>query len=163
MFPFEGRWAEIIGESNDKGPFKLLRVRSEGHEFDCIVMDPYGLQSSPIKDGQAWILPFNGDNGQAIAFVLPPPAKRVDQQKPGEVSLKNHVTGNRRYMDNDGDTREATKRHFIVSAEKDAYVTTKGHSVVKAKGNHHIDTDGTCLINCGGPEAPSTSANMLEA
>lgn len=163
MILTEGRWGDIIKESADKGPYKLLRVQSEGHEFDAIVIESYGMQASPIEKGQVFVLPFNTDNGQAVAMVLPPPAKRVDLQKPGEVSLKNHVSGNRRYMDNDGDTRESTKRDFIAQSERNNITEAKNDSVERPKRHHHIETGGICYINCGGaPATPTTTAKMLE-
>lgn len=145
MQHIDGRWGEVIEESNDKGPYKIVRVQSEGHEFEAIIVEAYGMQASPVKGGQIFILPFNADNGQAMAMVLPPPAKRVDEQKPGEVSIKQHKSGNRRYMDNDGDTQEATKRDFSI----------------KTKRHHTIDTEGICYINCGA--SPAGPKNMLEA
>lgn len=163
MILTEGRWGDIITESNDKGPYKLVRVQSEGHEFDAIVIESYGMQASPIEKGQVFVLPCNTDNGQAVALVLPPPAKRVDQQKPGEVSIKNHVSGNRTYMDNDGDTRSAMKRDSIVSPERHAITNAKQDSVERPGRHHHIQTGGLCLINCGGAPAPgATTAKLLE-
>lgn len=100
----DGRWATITKVSEDKGPYKLVTVEAEGHEIDVIILEGYGVQGSPIKDGQVYILPTNRDNGQAVGVMMPPPAKRRDGQKEGEASYINHATGNRMKHDANGNT-----------------------------------------------------------
>lgn len=132
MNNWSGRWAQLTEVSNDKGPYKLVRVQSEGHEFDAIVLEPTGVQASPLKDSQLMILSMNDDTGQAIVMALPPPAKRVDEQKEGEVSYKNHVTENAMKHDAEGNTT----------------ITTKKDHVIKTASNTRINTGGICYINC---------------
>lgn len=136
----EGRWAQIIGASNDKGPYKILRVQSEGHEFDAMVIEPYGVQGSPLKEGQAFLLPMNMDTGQAVVMVMPPPSKRTDQQKEGEVSYVHHETGNKIQHNNDGDTKHTSSRDVIVETQRS--------SVVSASSDHRVNTGGVIYLNC---------------
>jgi hypothetical protein len=98
----EGRWGQIIEVSNDKGPYKIARVQSEGHEFDVMIVEPSGVQVNPLKESQVWIFPNNTDTGQAVGLALPPPAKRFDQQKEGEAIFANHKQGQFIRMDDDG-------------------------------------------------------------
>lgn len=102
MSTSEGRWAQLIEVSKDKGPYKLARVQSEGHEFTVHLIDFNGMSSNPIKDSQVFIFPGNSDTGQAIGFAMPPPAERVDQQKEGENTYKNHKQGQFIKLDDDG-------------------------------------------------------------
>lgn len=89
-FPFV---AKIKAPSNDKGGHKQARFTADGHEFTAKIVDSYGVQGAPITDGEALIIPVEGDMSRCYAFVLPPEKDRVDQQKEGEASYKNHKTG----------------------------------------------------------------------
>lgn len=120
--PEEIRWGEVVAASNDKGPYKLVRVQSEGHEVSAIVLEPYGIQGSPLKKGQAILIPIDGDEGKMVALVMPPPAKRTDQQKEGEVSYLNHETGNAIKHDADGNTTITTPGGCIIKEWKDGRV-----------------------------------------
>jgi hypothetical protein len=62
--PEEIRWGEMTKVSNDKGPYKLGRFQSEGHEVTAIILEPYGIQGSPMKGGQAILIPIDGDEGK---------------------------------------------------------------------------------------------------
>ena len=120
--PEEYRWGEVTEVSNDKGPYKLVRVQSDGQEVTAIVIEPYGIQGSPLKKGQAILFPMDGDEGKMVALIMPPPAKRVDQQKEGEVSYINHDTGNVMKHDADGHTTITTPGGTIIKEWKDGRV-----------------------------------------
>lgn len=95
-------WGEIIEESQDSGPYKKVKMRSDGHEFPATVIEPYGLQGSAIKGGMALVIPVNGDMGQAVVIPMPPPKDRVDGHKPGEARLHNHKHGQNVLLDDSG-------------------------------------------------------------
>jgi phage gp45-like len=120
------RWGELVKVSNDKGPFKMIRVQSDGHEVSAKVIEPYGVQGSPVKDSIVLMFPLDGDEGKMVALVMPPPAKRTDQQKPGEVSYVNHDTGNAMKHDADGTTTTTTKKDHVVKAGSDGRINTGG-------------------------------------
>lgn len=124
--PEEMRWGEMVGESNDKGPYKLGRFQSDGQEVTAIIMESYGVQGSPLKGGQTLLIPLDGDEGKMLAFVLPPPSKRTDQQKPGEVSYPNHDTGNVMKHDVKGNTTTTTKKELVDKVGTDARINTGG-------------------------------------
>lgn len=116
------RWAEVIKPSNDRGPYKMVEVESDGHTFIAHVIEPYGVQSSPLKGGQALIIPVDDDEGKAVALILPPPAKRTDQQKEGEASFVSHKTGNALKHDDDGHTTITTPGGCIIKEWKDGRI-----------------------------------------
>lgn len=126
------RWGELIEESNDAGPYKLVRARSDGHEFTVKIMETYGVQSSAPKGSHLLIIPIDDDLGKAIAFAIPPAKDRVDGHKPGETRFKNHVAGQSYLQDKDGNIIEDA------SGRKDE---TLG-------GDYNLTTDGTIYVNC---------------
>ena len=87
------RTGELIQESNDKGPTRLVRVAYDGDEKDAQLVDFGGVVSAPIKGAQMLIIPSDGDEGKLYAIALAPPADRVDGNKPGENRVKNLKTG----------------------------------------------------------------------
>lgn len=90
-------------ESKDKGPFKLGVVMSDGKKMDAEILDMTGCEGSPIKDSRCLIFTPDGDDGKAVALIFGPPVKdRTDEQKPGEVTYKNHKKGQFIKMDDDG-------------------------------------------------------------
>lgn len=150
------RWATVTKSSNDKGPYKLVDVESDGHKFTAHVIEPYGVQGSPLKDGQALIIPVDGDEGKAVALIMPPPAKRTDQQKEGEVSYPNHDTGNTIKHDKDGHTTITTPSGTVVKCHKDGNVGVKPGAGKKV---YLGDVDGTGMspvVTLAGP-----SSNVL--
>jgi hypothetical protein len=98
------RWGRITGASDDKGPYKLHSVETDGKVMDMMALDLFGVQGNAMKDGQCLVLVPDGDEGKAVMIPLPPPAKRIDGQKEGEVSYNNPVTGNVIKHDADGNT-----------------------------------------------------------
>lgn len=119
------RWGEVVKASNDKGPYKLIRVQSDGHELTAIVLESYGVQGSPLNKGQCLLLPIDGDEGKMVAIVMPPPSKRTDQQKEGEVTYINHDTGNSIKHDVDGNTTIELPGGTVVKHWKDGTIGVK--------------------------------------
>lgn len=96
------RWATLKTVSNDKGPYKMATFTADGQDIIAHVLDIGGVQMNHQQDSLAFIITPDGDPGRAIAFVLPPPANRTDQQKEGEVTYTNHKKGQTIKMDEDG-------------------------------------------------------------
>lgn len=151
--PEEMRWGEVVGASNDKGPYKLVRVQSDGQEVTAIVLEPYGVQGSPMKKGQAILIPIDGDEGKMVAIIMPPPAKRTDGQKEGEVSYPNHDTGNTIKHDVDGNTTITTPSGTIVKCHKDGNVGVKPGSGKKVYLGD-VDASGMSpVVTVAGPSS----------
>lgn len=110
------RWAQVKKASDDKGPYKLYTVETDGKEMDCIGVETYGVQGNAPQDCQALVLVPDGDEGKAVVIILPPPAKRTDQQKEGEVTFINHVKGQTIKHDADGNTRHDAPKDIIMTS-----------------------------------------------
>ncbi len=119
-FPF---FASMKEASKDKGAYKQARFTADGHEFTAQVVESYGIQGAPMAGGQALIFPIDGDMSKCIALVMPPPKDRVDAQAEGELTLKNHKSGQALKFDKDG------------------------HVTLDASGNITIKSGGTTHIN----------------
>lgn len=109
------RWGKLKGPSDDKGPYKLHTIETDGKEMDIHIIEPYGIQGNAIKDSMVLVFVPDGDEGKAVGIALPPPAKRVEGQKDGEVQLKNHATGNEIKHEAGGDTIIKTAGIFHVN------------------------------------------------
>lgn len=113
------RRAVVTKVSNDKGPVKLVTVKSEGKEMTVEVFETDGASSNPIEGSSCLLFPVQGDDGQMVAMIGAPPAVRVDGQKAGEKTYKNHATGNSIKHDADGNTViESTNDIIIKSSGK---------------------------------------------
>ncbi len=95
-------WAEVVKPSNDQGPYKLIRVKADGHEFTATVVESQGFHGSPMQGGKVLIALPDGDMGKAVALGGVPPKDRRDGQKEAEVGMKNHKAGTVLYMHDDG-------------------------------------------------------------
>lgn len=113
----------VIGVSNDSGPHKLVKVRTEGKEMVVEVIEPDGASSNPIEGSNCWLFPMQGDDGQMAAIISAPPADRVNGQKAGEKTYKNHATGNYIKHDEAGNTE----------------IVTKGDTIIRSDGIVHIN------------------------
>ncbi len=111
------RRAVVTKVSNDKGPGKLITVESEGKEMIVEVFETDGASSSPIEGSSCLLFPVQGDDGQMVAMIGAPPAVRVDGQKAGEKTYKNHATGNSIKHDADGNTTIKTSSDTIIKSE----------------------------------------------
>ena len=120
------RWAEVREPSNDRGPHKLAELVADGKRMTAHVIEPYGFFSSPIKKGLAVVMIPDGDEGKAVAVMLPPPAERVDGLKEGELMLKNLIAG--QFMKFDAD----------------------GHCTLELPGNLTIKAGGDIVTEAGG-------------
>jgi phage gp45-like len=95
-------WAEVIEESKDSGPYKMVRVRADGNEFNARVLETGGFHQSPLNGSDVFVALPDGALGKAVIVGGQPPKDRVDGQKPGMVTLKNHKQGQTIEMDNEG-------------------------------------------------------------
>lgn len=126
------RFGTVHEESKDKGPFKLGKAMADGKPMDVEFIDLTGIEGSPLKDSRCVIFTADGDDGKAIALVFGPPVKdRTDQQKPGEVTLKNHKTGSATQYADDGSIN--------TTAKKDVNVKSAGDTIIKSDGKVFIN------------------------
>ncbi len=135
-----GRWADLVEVTNDKGPYKLARFKADNHEFVAQIFDPYGIQGNPPKGSQAFVIPVDHDEGKMLAFVMPPPKDRVDQQKTGEMQIKNHVAGQSLKLDESG--------NIAVNASGDHTEAFGGEHTETIGGDKRVTTGGIIYINC---------------
>lgn len=111
------RRAVVTKVSNDKGPHKLVEVESEGNKMIVEVFETDGASSNPLEGSSCMLLPVQGDPGEMVAIIGAPPADRVDGQKPGEKTYKNHKTGNSIKHDADGNTTIKTTANTIIESD----------------------------------------------
>lgn len=123
------RWGMLKGPSSDKGPHKLATAVMDGKEIDVQVFEVGGVEGIDVEEARAIILIPNGDAGQALAFVMPPPADRTDKQRPGERTYRNHITGNAIKHDADGNTTLNTKAETKIEAGTDCIIRSNGGKV----------------------------------
>ena len=126
------RWATVVGPSNDKGPHRLLRVKSDGHEMTAEVYDPFGMAGNPIAGSKVLLVQLDGDEGKVVAFPMAPPARRMDKMKGGETALLSPQTGNYVKHDADGNPK------IVTSAEMKE----------KVGADKRTNTEGVYYINC---------------
>lgn len=147
------RWGKLTRVSNDKGPYKTATFSVDGVDREIKVIEPFGVQANPMKDSQAMIICPDGDEGRAVALVMPPPAKRTDGQKEGEVSYVNPVTGNTIKFDADGHTTVTTPSGSISKHYKDGTIGVEpgsGQKVYLGK----VDGAGCAkVVTVSGPSA----------
>ncbi len=117
--------AEVIGVSNDQGPYKIVRVRADEHEFNATVVENGGYHQSPMLGSTVTLALLDGDMGKArIIGGGQAPAERIDGQKEGEVTVINHKSGAWIKIDDDGT------------------VTINATKVVLASGNIRLGSSG---------------------
>jgi hypothetical protein len=117
----------VVGESNDKGPFKLIRVVADGKEMDAEVIDIAGFEGSPLKHSRVLLLMADDDDGKAFAIPYGPKvADRTDQQKPGEFTLKNHKRQQKMVFKDDGSIETEAKKDHKTKVTNNMTVTTGG-------------------------------------
>lgn len=120
------RFGVIYEESADKGPYKLAKVMSDGKVMDLEIMDIAGVEGSPLKDSRVIIFTPDGDDAKAIGIAFGPAVKdRTDGQSPGDVTYKNHKSGNVINHDKDGNTNITTPSGTLVNIAKDGTVGVK--------------------------------------
>jgi len=96
-------YAELIEVSADKGPYMLARAAADGDEFDVRIHNQHGVASNPLKGSLILVNCPDGDLGKAVGMIEPPPADRIDQQKEGEVRIKNLKSGKQQTVELDDD------------------------------------------------------------
>ena len=138
-----GRWGKVVSASNDKGPFKLIRVKSEMREFTAMVHDPYGLAGNPAP-GTLVKLSSMADGGMESATPVDLSAKRFDQLKAGEAKFGNTETKTHIHMNEKGEA--------VVNSEADVIVNTKGQVHLGGKGGPRVarigdkTSDGATIV-----------------
>lgn len=110
------RRGTVTKVSNDKGPHKLVEVESEGNTLVVEVMEPDGASSNPLEGSNCYLFPVQGDPGEMVAMISSPQSDRVDGQKPGEKTYKNHKTGNQIKHDDGGNTIIETSADTIIKS-----------------------------------------------
>lgn len=134
------RWGVVVKASADKGPHKIVEVETDGKTIDCFVGETFGVQSSPHEGAQVLIGLADGDEGKAVIITsMPRPGDRVDGQKEGEVTIKNHDTGNAIQHDADGHTSVKTKADLKQTVGGNQQTDASGNVVFKSGGIIHLN------------------------
>lgn len=108
------RWGVLTEVSADAGPFKIATFSAHGKSIEAVILEFSGVECNPVVGSMAVIF-SPGDDGRAVAIVAPPPAQRADQQKPGEASFVDPLTGNVIQHRQDGSTIAKTAGLFRVN------------------------------------------------
>jgi hypothetical protein len=116
------RFGVLKEPSKDAGPYKMGKVLADGKMMDVQLWEPYGVQSSGVKDGEVLILTCDDDDSKAVGIVMPPPKDRIDGQKEGEATYANTLTGNELKHDAEGNTILKTKGGSITKHFKDGKI-----------------------------------------
>lgn len=145
------RWAEVVEVSNDKGPHKLCTVECDGKQMDAYVGEVFGMQSVPHKGAMVLIALPDGDEGKGVIIAsMPRPKDRVDKQKEGEVTLKNHDTGNKIQHDKDGHTNQSTKADLKQEIGANHTSTVTGSHSETIGNGQSIDVTGNVTYKSSG-------------
>lgn len=147
-------WGEVIKVSNDAGPYKGVRVQADGHEFSAQVVESGGYHQSPMEKSQVLIALPDGDMGKAVIIGGQAPKDRVDGQKEGMVTFKNHKRGQTVEMDDSGNvnitcsgnvTMTAAKLIVTADVEITGAVEITGditHTGANTQTGIHVDSNG---------------------
>ena len=137
------RMGVVIEASRDKGPFKLVRIRSEMREFTALIDDPYGVSGNPEKGSLVLVEPM-GDGGLEIARPVDYSPKRFDRLKEGETGFVNTKTGTTIKLDEDG--------HVQVDGKADVNIKTAGNVNIGGAGGKRVarigdkTSDGATIV-----------------
>jgi hypothetical protein len=132
------RFGVVLGPSNDKGPFKLIRVRSEMREFTAIVDDPYGLVGNPVK-GTLVRLDGGLDGGMETAKPIDLSKKRFDGLKAGEALFGNTETKTHVKLKENGDHDTVVKGAKTTRADANVETRSGGDTIIRSDGIVHIN------------------------
>lgn len=148
-------WGEVQKPSNDKGPYKGLRVQADGHSFNAQVIESGGYHQSPMTGSQVLVMLPDGDMGKAVVIGGQAPKDRVDGQTEGMVTIKNHKNGQTITMDANGNvnitlsgtcsiksdqmTVEAAKFTIDADMEINGNITHNGDNT---QNGIHVDSNG---------------------
>lgn len=134
------RWAEVKKASADKGPHKLVEVETDGKRMDVYVGETFGVQASPHVGSMVLIALPDGDEGKGVIISsMPRPKDRVDQQKEGEVTFKNHDTGNSTQFDKDGNTKSTAKKDLEEKIGGNRTTTCEGNVIIRSGSIIHLN------------------------
>lgn len=134
-------FGEVTTVSNDKGPFKGLRVKSDDHEFPAEVLETGGYHQSPMKGSKVVVALVGGDMGKAFIIGGQAPKDRVDGQKEGMVTIKNHKRGQNVVMDDDGNITVTLSATHTTDAN-DVVVNASTTTI-----NGDVEINGTMTFN----------------
>lgn len=148
-------WGEVLKPSNDKGPYKGLRVQADDHEFNAQVIESGGYHQNPMTGSQVLVLLPDNDMGKAVIIGGQSPADRVDGQTEGMVTIKNHKSGQSITMDSSGNVNINLAGTCSIKADKitmkaatvivDANMEINGNITHKGNNNQsgvHTDSNG---------------------
>jgi len=139
------RQGVVVEESRDTGPFPLVKVLADGKRHDVTILNMTGLSGSPLKDSPVLLLPVEGQDDILYGIIAgPPTAARVDQQKPGEVDVRNHKRGQSIRLTDDGSVKTEAKAHVETTADGHVLIKTKAGNTIKehADGSIGIEPAG---------------------
>ena len=128
------RFGVVVEASKDKGPFMLLRVKSEMRTFTVKVENPYGMNASPEVGSIVTIHP-NPDGGMEKATPYDLSANRQDGLKEGEVALGNTKAKTKIHMNKAGEVVVDAKADIILNTSKNVLVGGKGGRAVARIGD----------------------------
>lgn len=143
------RTGELIEESKDTGPHRLVRVAYDGDERDAMLIDFGGIVNAPIKGSMMLIIPADGDEGKLYAIAYAPPKDRIDQNKPGENRIRNLKTNAQIEQNDDGTTNITSPGKITIEAPEivlkgDVHLGDEGGQLVHRKGD--VDDDGDAAV-----------------
>lgn len=143
------RTGELTEESKDEGPFRLVRVASDGDEKDAVLVDFGGVVSAPLKGSQVLLIQADGEDGKLYAIAFAPPADRIDQNKPGENRIKNLKTGALFEQNEDGSVNINAPGKLTINApdivlEGNTHLGGEGGELVHRKDD--LDSDGDAAV-----------------
>lgn len=125
------RYGVLAAPTNDAGPHKLGRVIIDGKEFTMQIIETGGVEGVDVGGSRVEVRVPNGDMGQAVATVLPPPSQRTDGQQPGERMYKNYVSGNYMQHKADNSTEINTTGNTDINTGEDGNWTAEGEIVIR--------------------------------
>lgn len=97
------RFVEILGPSNDKGPYKLAKVQSDGQPIVGYLAENSGFASNPLKGGIGIAIPIAGDEGKVVIIPMAPASGRYDELKEGEAKIGNLKSGVHAFFNDAGE------------------------------------------------------------
>lgn len=126
------RFGVLMEPTNDAGPHKIGRVLLDGKVFAMQIMETGGVEGVDIGGARVEVRVPNGDMGQAVATVMPPPSQRTDQQQAGERMYMNYVTGNFMQHKADGSTELNTAGNTDVNTGGTATMEAQKEFIIRA-------------------------------
>jgi len=133
------RFVEIVGPSNDKGPYKLAQVTSDGSEITGYLAESSGFASNPLKGGIGIAIPIAGDEGKVVIIPMAPASGRYDGLKEGEAKIGNLKNGISAFFNDAGEIVLTGKVIIHGDVEINGNITHTGDN---NQSGIHIDSNG---------------------